>query len=194
MNDTILLQTSTFNNDAYCLSTYTTVSSYSYLSAYAHANYITGCGLTYGRSLFTLEELDRIPSNVSNTLTVILKLFGASITEIADPFHAYGGEGFTNQAVLRRVTVPWSSTNLTWTSQPTATTVNQVIIPATNLRELYNVTLNITQLAWDILNTGPGKNYGLQLSMIIEARYRVVSFCSNRHVDIHRRPKLIINY
>lgn len=69
-----------------------------------------------------------------------------------------------------------------------------MIIPATNLRELYNVTLNITQLARDILNTGPGKNYGLQLSMIIEARYRVVTFCSNRHVDIHRRPKLIINY
>ncbi|CAF4834691.1 unnamed protein product, partial [Rotaria magnacalcarata] len=71
------------------------------------------------------------------------------------PFQAYGGTGITNEAVLRRVISPWSPANVTWFNQPTTTPSNKVVIPATTLEELYNVTLNVTQLVYDMRLAGP---------------------------------------
>ena len=193
INYNALLQTAVFNTNEFCPGAYGTAANYPYLPAYAHSNYAGGCGPTYDRSLFTLLEIDQISVGALNNSTAILKLFGASANETGNPFQAYGGEGITNEAVLRRVTSAWAPTNLTWARQPTTTTINQVVIPATTVGELYNVTLDLTQLVRDIRRGGPQRNYGLQLSLMTEFRYRVVNFCSSRHPEVSRRPKLMIN-
>ncbi|CAF4967675.1 unnamed protein product [Rotaria socialis] len=192
-NYNAFLQTAVYMTSDFCRSYQGVSLNDSFLVAYAHSNYAGGCGPTYGRSLFTFREIDEIPLNRINNFTAILKLFGGSLNETNAPFQAYGGIGITNEAVIRRVISPWSPVNVTWFNQPTTTSRNEVVIPATTLEELYNVTLNVTKLVYDMRLAGPQVNYGLELVLQTEMRYRVVKFCSSSHPDVNRRPKLIIN-
>ncbi|CAM4965823.1 unnamed protein product [Rotaria socialis] len=154
-NYNAFLQTAVYMTSDFCRSYQGVSLNDSFLVAYAHSNYAGGCGPTYGRSLFTFREIDEIPLNRINNFTAILKLFGGSLNETNAPFQAYGGIGITNEAVIRRVISPWSPVNVTWFNQPTTTSRNEVVIPATTLEELYNVTLNVTKLVYDMRLAGP---------------------------------------
>jgi hypothetical protein len=97
----------------------------------------------------------------------------------------------SNATLLRRVTSPWNENTVTWSSQPTTTSVNQVLLPAsTSLTENYT-GMNITHLVNDMI---ANPNYGLMLQLQNESYYRRMTFASSDHPNPALRPKLEVTY
>lgn len=161
-----------------------------YLSAYALLDSLSGCGPVYARSLLTLGEVDRVPVN-RPIISATLSLFGTTSTESTQAaFQTEIGRISVSNVLVQRVTSSWSSAT-TYLTRPSTTTVNQVIIPGTSLRDGYNVTIDITNLVRDMRNAGQS-SFGIQLILQTESRYRLMTFCSPTHLDVTRHPKLTL--
>lgn len=97
----------------------------------------------------------------------------------------------SNAALLQRVTSTWQE-NVNWTNQPSATSVNQVIIPQdTNPNQ--NYTLDVTLLVQDMINN-PATSFGFMLKLQTEVNYRCLVFASSDHSNSSLHPKLEITY
>ena len=162
-----------------------------YLSVYALLDSLSGCGPVYARSLLTFSEVNRLPMN-RPIISATLSLFGATSAESAQAaFQTEIGRISSSDVLVQRVTSSWSSAT-TYLTRPSTTTTNQVIIPGTSsLRDGYNVTIDITNLVRDMRNEGQS-NFGIQLILQTESRYRLMVFCSPTHPDVTRRPKLTL--
>lgn len=173
-----------------------------YLQIEAMSNYAGGCNAGYARSLMTMNEIDRLAPGTF-IRSAEMKLFGPSFNErgYASVSYSLGGEvNVTNEVLIKRILSPWNANTTNWWSQPNTTDVNAVMIPsippttpvADNNTALYNVTIDITQLARDIQASGLENNYGVMFQLRTERRYRAITFCSYYHPDIQRRPQIII--
>lgn len=161
-----------------------------YFSAYALLDSLSGCGPVYARSLLTLGEVTRIPAN-RPIISATLALFGTTSTEsIQAALQTEMSRVSVSDVLVQRVTSSWSSAT-TYSTRPSTTTINQVLIPGTSLREGYNVTIDITNLVRDMRSEGQS-NFGIQLILQTENRYRLLAFCSPTHPDVTRRPKLTL--
>jgi|GEM_PF-623665 len=94
----------------------------------------------------------------------------------------------SNEAWLQRVITPWDENTVTWNTQPSVTTTNQVAVPAsTGPAEDYRVA--VKPLVQDMVND-PTTSFGFELRLQTEAYYRRLNFCSSDHTDPLKRPKL----
>ncbi|CAF0953942.1 unnamed protein product [Didymodactylos carnosus] len=142
------------------------------------ADYDAACGAQSRRSLISFSELDAVLTTNRQLKSVSLKLYGPSVNETGDGGNwAYGTTGITNEVYIRRVLASWT-TSVTWATQPSTTTTNQVLIPASTQEWNYNVTLDITHLVNDIKTLR--KNYGFKLQLPSE------NF--DKHQDYQYRP------
>jgi hypothetical protein len=102
------------------------------------------------------------------------------------------GNAGSNSCYVQRVTSTWDEGTVTWNTQPTTTTANQVSLPGSNgVQFNYDVVdLNITSLLQDIINQPPASRYGIMVRLQTEATYRSIVFASSDYSNAAKRPKL----
>jgi hypothetical protein len=144
------------------------------------------------RALIRFADMDTIPA-AATIVSAHLKLYGPSSTvnwgNSTFPGSPYSG---TNEGWLRRVTGAWTESAVTWTTQPSFTTANQISIPASDLRWGWHRDIDVTSLIADIRTSG--NNYGFILQLQDEKYYKAVHFASSDHSDPALWPELVIDY
>lgn len=97
----------------------------------------------------------------------------------------------SNAAFVRRVTSPWSEDTITWNNQPSTTTDDQALLPAsTSTTQTYEV--DVTELVRDMM--GPGQNHGFAIQLQNEQFYRAMQFASSDDGNADARPALEVQY
>ncbi len=99
----------------------------------------------------------------------------------------------SNASYLRRITTPWDESTVTWDTQPSITTTNQVIVPESTSSTQDYPDIDVTNLIQDMMND-PANSYGLMLESISDQEYHGLFFCSSDYPDAEKRPKLIVTY
>jgi hypothetical protein len=133
-------------------------------------------------------DWSQIPSNaiiVSATLSLFHNPSGPSM-----PGHSQ--QSGSNASVLQRIISPWNELTVTWNTQPSTTTQNQIQIPATT-SSTQNFHINVTSLVTDILSD-PSNSHGFLLKLVTEQYYRSLIFASSDHADSTLWPELNIEY
>ncbi|MCW3461855.1 DNRLRE domain-containing protein [Chitinophaga nivalis] len=148
------------------------------------------------REFFKFNGLASIPAGTT-IISATLTLTGVSTSVAAPqgnsyyPGSPYNSSG-TNPAWLKRVTSAWTESAITWNNQPPTTTTNATAIPPSTSQWNYSVTVNVTALVQDIVNSGQNNGFSLQLQT--EAYYRSLIFTGHRNADPNKRPKLVVTY
>jgi hypothetical protein len=150
------------------------------------AAWTLGGQLTYERGLFKLDF---------NSLPAGAKIISAKLTLYSNPTPLNGNlvdanYGSNNTMLLQRVTTNWSS-SVTWQSQPSTDAATQIVIPHTTQSFLNLVDIDVTNLVKDMQIYG---NYGFMIKLQNEQVYNSRIFCSSRHADVTKHPKIVIQY
>ena len=132
---------------------------------------------------------DTIPSGATIT-SATLSLYGDSNTTNREGDSSLTGP---NNWLIQRVTSSWSGSTVTWNTQPTTDTNDQVHMPKTFPIYKDFPSIDVTTLVQDIVNNYPNQ-YGILWKLVTETEYRSVVFCSNYYPNPARRPSLSVCY
>ncbi|MBK8339051.1 MAG: DNRLRE domain-containing protein [Flavobacteriales bacterium] len=136
-------------------------------------------------------DLTNIPAG-STILGAFLTLSGIG------PFGSPGavstvGHVGPNECTLRRINSAWADNTVTWNSQPTSTTQNEVLLdPSTYATENY-LNINVTTLVQDMIDD-PANSHGFMLQLVNETTSRGLAFHSSLAPDADKRPVLLVIY
>ncbi len=139
------------------------------------------------RSLLQFD-LGNIPPAVIIT-NAVLSLFHNPNPASGNPGHSVMSG--PNDALLQRITSPWSEFGVTWNSQPATTTQNEVTLPASTLMNQDYLNINVTALVQDMVNN-PLQSFGFMLKLQNESYYRSMLFASSDHPDVSKHPVLLV--
>lgn len=140
------------------------------------------------RSYLRFDSLVLIPTN-AKLISATLYLYGLS-RSLNTP---QGNQGDNTCLLQRVVSSNWLESTITWNNQPSTTTTNQVIIPASTSQWNYNVALDVTKLVKGMV-ANPASNYGFGIKLATEEIYRSIVFASSEAADHGLRPTLIVKY
>lgn len=138
----------------------------------------------YARGLLNFD-LSSIPANATIT-SASLSLFYSYNTGNA-------GQSGTNDCYLERITSPWTESSVTWNTQPTTTSVNQVYLPASSNSSQSAPNINVTGIVQDIW-ANPTTSYGIEIRLVSEQTYRSMKYASSDNADPLLWPELTICY
>jgi hypothetical protein len=147
----------------------------------------TSGGAAANQRAAILFNFSRLPANVT--------ILSAKLDLYSDPTPLNGNlmdanYGTNNAFYIERVTSNWNMSS-SWASQPTTTSVNQVLIPHTSLSQLDLIGVDVTNLVRDMLaNT----NYGFEIRLQSEVVYTSRIFCGVRYSNASKHPSLKIVY
>lgn len=154
--------------------------------------YANGCNSGTMRSFIRFTDISTIPAGAT-IVSAQLELWGFPTGSLYRDNSYYPGSPHpTNPGWLRKVTSTWNEATVTWNTQPTTTTTNQIAIPASASQYNWNQAFNVTTLVQEMVNTG--QNYGFSLQLQTEAHYRSVTFASSDHATPSLRPRLTVTY
>lgn len=150
-----------------------------------------GCSHGTMRILLKFDGLNNVaPGTIISNAT--LKLYGVPTST------SYGNSSFpgapfgtTNEAWIRRVTGNWAENTVTWNTQPSTTTANQVTTPVSTSQFSWNMAVNVTDIIRDIISSGT--NNGMMLMLQNEAIYRASFFASSDYPDSTLWPELVLD-
>jgi hypothetical protein len=135
---------------------------------------------------FLQFDLSSIPAGAVIT-DATLFLYGA--TDL--PSGTHSTMSGSNAWLIQRVTSSWSSST-TWATAPSATTTNQVSMPASTTGD-QNYQANVTNLVQDMVDN-PSSSFGFKMKLQTEAHYRRIVFASRNYPTASKRPKLVVTY
>lgn len=139
------------------------------------------------RSLIDFD-LSAVPSGIE-LLSAKLSLYAWTRD---DGFEQHSTLNGSNASIIQKVTNTWHEDSVTWSSQPTTTAENQVLINKDLTAGDDLLDVDITELIKDKLS---GNNYyGMMLKLQTEQYYRCLNFCSSDFADSVKRPKLVLEY
>lgn len=141
-------------------------------------------GINSNRALFDFD-LSYIPSGAIITSSK-LNLYGKGATGTLS-----GNIGTDNSSLIQRVTAPWTENVVTWNSQPTATSQNEVTLPHTSNSIQDYLNTDVTNLVQDMVDNG---NYGFMLRLVNETVNNALLFYSSDHTDSSKHPSLEVCY
>ncbi|MEZ5016782.1 MAG: DNRLRE domain-containing protein [Flavipsychrobacter sp.] len=160
-----------------------------------------GCSDGYVRSLQTFPQLATLPSNITID-SARLKLTGKTLPFISNTYgNSYhtGSPYFSsgsNEVEVQRILQNWSVKTTTWNNQPATTPTNMVVIPASTSKDQYHVTLDVTGMIQDMVDSS--QPYGFLFKTQVEAYYRSMVFYSSNTTagseTVNKRPELEIYY
>lgn len=133
-------------------------------------------------------DLSVIPLNAT-FISATLDLYSHP-TPLTMPVANYGTN---NSFVIRRVTSPWSEDSVTWNTQPTTTTQNEITIPQSGLPNQNYLNIDVTTLVYDMLNN-PQSSYGFMLKLVNEIPYNGRDFASSDYPDSTLWPSITYCY
>ena len=138
-----------------------------------------------------------IPAGMTAAMVITAKLSLREYISVGNGNHAgqYGGANQPTDFVIRRVTSTWSQSLVTWNSQPSTTTTNQVFVPSyTGGSANDDLDIDVTQLVKDILSSGSNQGFMIRFNdNSLTNRYRSRWFGSFECPVISKRPILTIN-
>jgi len=91
--------------------------------------------------------------------------------------------------VIQRIISEWDEMEVSWSSQPEASTLNQRLIPGASFGNQDFTDLEVTSLVRDMAGDR-ANSYGLLLRLNTEAPYRKLLLASSDHPKKELRPKL----
>ena len=124
---------------------------------------------------------------------------GATVQSATLSLHAIdftnglGQHSGQNASWLRRVTSPWGESTVTWNTQPSYTTQNEVALPASSSPTQDYPNINVAALVQDMVND-PQNSFGFMLMLQVEQIYSCLNFCSSDHANPSFWPSLTITY
>lgn len=135
-------------------------------------------------------DLSSVPSG-ANIESAVLTLYNNPNSQNGNANGQHVHSNGSNAAFLQRITSPWTE-NVSWNTQPTTTTLNQVTLPQdTDPFQNYNVDVKL--LIQDII-ANPSQGYGFLLKLQEESPYKLLAFASSDHPNASLHPKLEITY
>jgi K319L-like, PKD domain len=141
----------------------------------------------YIRGAFKFD-LSSIPANAT---IISAKLTLYSIPDPTNGDLVNANSGSNNAMYIRRITSSWNGNTVTWQTQPTTTTTDQILVPHTNQPFLDLTDVDVASQI-DAMRTNG--NYGFMLILQNETIYTIRQFCSPFHADASKHPKLVIEY
>ncbi len=96
-----------------------------------------------------------------------------------------------NSGLVQRITSAWDEQTVTWNTQPSATAIGQVIIPATTSPTLDLLDIDVTGLVIAMMEQG---DHGFLLRLGTESYYRSLVLASSDHPDKDLHPMLVITH
>lgn len=159
-----------------------------YASASQFAAFVipgTQGGVNSNRGLIRFDLSSITPGTVVDSAKLMLFMYnGYSGTSLVN------GHYGNNECYLRRVTTNWIESTVTWNTQPAETTVNQVIIPASDSSD-QNYEVRVDDLVQFFIDN-PSSNYGMKMGLMDEVDGNNLSFHSLNSSNVAKRPKLIV--
>ena len=146
----------------------------------------TGGELFVGRGLFKFD-LSAIPANAT--------IISAKLSLYSTPNPLNGNQvdanlGTNNAMFIERIVSNWNAT-LNWPNQPFGDVATQISIPHTNQTSLDLIDVDVTTLTTPMIT---GNNNGFKIRLQNEVFYNLRNFCSSKHANTAKRPKLVITY
>lgn len=133
-------------------------------------------------------DLSGIPANAT--------ILSAKLTLFSNPTPINGSgtaanSGTNNAFFIRRITAPWTASTSTWATQPATETTAQILMPHTSSAFLDLVDIDVKNL---IIRMQTIANYGFKIQLQNEVYYNNRNFCSSKHADTSKHPKLVVTY
>lgn len=132
-------------------------------------------------------DLTAIPEDAT-ILNAEISLF--HMTDSATVSQGHYGD---NESILQRITSSWDDHTVTWNTQPTVTTQNQVALPASTDPYQDYLDIDVTTLVQDMVNN-PTESFGFLFRLKTEQQYRSMYFVTSDFPDATKHPKLIVTY
>ena len=152
------------------------------------------------RVLLKFAELSTIPTNAT-IINAELRLYGLPINGGHYQGNScYPGSPYSsscpNKAFIQKVTSVWNEQTVTWNTQPTTTTINQITIPQTNLQWNWNFTDSSANLATTVQDwvSNPAANFGFMIRLETESTYRIIQLAFSDHSNATLHPELTVVY
>lgn len=152
-----------------------------------------GCAWTSGgnplntRGIFKFD-MSTIPANAT-ILSAKLSMYSMPNPLLGNFIDANFGPA--NSLFIERVTSSWSTASITWQNQPGTDIASAVSIPTTNQSFLDLRDIDVKNL---VAPMTASNNYGFKVRLQNESIYNIRVFCSSRHADATKHPKLVITY
>jgi hypothetical protein len=130
-------------------------------------------------------------SSIPKTATIqgaTLSLYSSHTPQDGDLINANSGPN--NSMVVQEVTQSWIAANVHWNAQPSTTTLNQILISATN-QSFLDLTLDASAIVTDMFQNN---NYGFLIKLQNEQPFNSRIFCSSYNTDATKHPKLVVVY
>lgn len=105
--------------------------------------------------------------------------------------------GGSNECYLQRIINSWDENTVTWNTQPSASSLNQVSIAASNTVKTKDYRINVTTLVRDMTSGNAkiaGHGFLLKLKNEKSSVYRLLNFASSDHSNKALHPKLVVSY
>lgn len=99
----------------------------------------------------------------------------------------------SNQAVLKRITSPWTENTVTWNTQPTTTDENQVFLSESISDDQDYLGIDMTEMCQDMVDN-PSESTGIMFSIVQPSYYRAMIFASSDHPNPDKHPRLTVIY
>jgi 2',3'-cyclic-nucleotide 2'-phosphodiesterase (5'-nucleotidase family) len=131
-------------------------------------------------------DLTSIPTD-ARIDSALLSLYFNNTSAYGD---AHSGE---NNFIIQRITSDWDELTVTWGTQPTTITNNQVPVSGSVSATQDFTDINITALISDAI-VNKDNSYGLMLKLENEEAYKKLHFASSDNPDEKLRPKLDVYY
>jgi hypothetical protein len=98
-----------------------------------------------------------------------------------------------NEAYIRRINSYWHEMEVSWSNQPSTSTLHQVTLPRSNDEYQDYTGIDVTALVQDMM-ADPANSFGFMLVLQSEDPFRRIAFASSDYTDAARHPKLVIEY
>ena len=142
-------------------------------------------GINANRALIKFN-LSSIPSSVT-IVSANLNLYGMG------PYGTLNGHsGSSNACLIERITQNWSENIVTWSTQPTSTSLNSSTIANSNTNTQDYLNIPVPGMVADMYYNHV--NYGFLLKLQNESLTNSMIFCSLNYTNTSKYPKLIVSY
>jgi hypothetical protein len=99
----------------------------------------------------------------------------------------------SNESVVQRVTSPWAENTVTWSNQPSTTTMDEVILAQSLSPTQDYPNLDVTAMVQQMLSNA-ALNEGFMLRLTTETAYAQMFFASGDNPDSAKHPTLQVCY